>query len=139
MVTISYSISNRFSTTSQWFKGRLSFQLLVFPAPINEILTVVFFGYVIWLLEIIPLVHQHWLKTLKYVWNTLIVIVMDGVIFAKKAPKIDHDPSPFKSLSLHRKWKNLKMKNIIPWGIRLRRGTCFSKYKNVFIFPFSNF
>ena len=87
----------------------------------------------------ILLVHQNWLETLNYVRNTLIVIVMDRVKFAKKAPKIDHDPCPFKNLSLYRKWKNRKMKNISPWGIRLRRGKCFSKYKNVFIFPFSNF
>ena len=47
------------------------------------------------------------------------------VKFDKKAPKIDHDPCPFKSLSLYRKWKNRKMKNIITWGIRLRRWSCF--------------
>ena len=79
------------------------FSFLVFPAPINKILTVIFFVYVFWLLKMIPLVHQNWLETLNYVRNTLIVIVMDRVKFAKKAPKIDHDPCPFKSLSLYRK------------------------------------
>ena len=36
----------------------------------------------------ILLVHQNWLETLNYVWNTLIVIVMDRVKLAKKPQKL---------------------------------------------------